>query len=285
MNSYIYSGFVIMVLDDIKCRLPRNFFVIDRAFFGDISLPPPPKHFRYAKEEERYRLCYYKLIVDKNDPPPPPSLLRLSKMPIKTLKSIASRNDLRGWAGLSKIDLVKFLVRHRYIFSDDFYKQRSLPNQIRAWVELFADNNFAKHYTEIMLNTLTKSGYYKPTNQIEYYCWWKGLLIANVNKKNLFFSGPNSFLVFEREMDVRIRKLIKDVRESLRVIQSEDASNFWTQEWRRKWKVMLKKINEIGVVWSEEEKDLFFSQLKERLVKKVLQIGDAYVFVFKKLLN
>ena len=176
-----------MVLDDIKCRLPRNFFVIDQAIFGDISLPPPPKHFKYAKEEERYRLCYYKLIVDKNDPPPPASLLRLSKMPIKTLKLIASRNDLRGWAGLSKIDLVKFLVRHRYIFSDDFYKQRSLPNQIRAWVELFADNNFAERYTEIMLNTLTKSGYYKPTNQIEYYCWWKGLLIANVLMRKTYF--------------------------------------------------------------------------------------------------
>ena len=177
-------------------------------------------------------------------------------MPIKKLKSIASRNDLGGWVGLSKIDLVKFLVRHRYIFSDDFYKQQSLPNQIRAWVELFADDNFTEHYTEIMLNTLTKSGYYEPTNQIEYYCWWKGLPLANVN-------DINSFLVFEREMDVRIREMIKDVGGSLRerIIQSEDASNFWTQEWRCEWKAMKERINESEAVWSEEEKDLFFLQL------------------------
>ena len=217
MNSYIYLGFKIMVLNDNKFRLPRNFFVIDRSIFGDISLPPPPKHFKYVKEEERYRLCFYMLIVDENDPPPSASLLRLSKMPIKKLKSIASRDDLRGWAGLSKIDLVRFLKRHRYMFSDDFYKQQSLPNQIRTWVELFADGNFAEHYTEIMLNTLTKSGYYKPTNQIEYYCWWKGFLSANVNEKNLFLNGPNSFLVFEREMNDRIRLIIKDIKESYKV--------------------------------------------------------------------
>ncbi len=95
-------------------------------------------------------------------------------MPIKKLKSIASRNDLGGWAGLSKIDLVKFLERHRYIFSDDFYKQRSLPNQIRAWVALFAVSNFPEHYIEVILNTLTKMNYYKPANQIECHCWWKG---------------------------------------------------------------------------------------------------------------
>ncbi len=52
MTSYKYSGFKIMVLNDNKCRLPRNFFVIDRATYGDnVLLPPPPKHFKYVKEE------------------------------------------------------------------------------------------------------------------------------------------------------------------------------------------------------------------------------------------
>ena len=97
------SGFKILVTND-NCG-PRNHFVIDRSIYGDIQLPPPPKHFEYAKKE-RYRLYFYTLIIDQNDPPPPASLLRLSKMPIKKLKSIASRNDLGGWAGLSKIDLV-----------------------------------------------------------------------------------------------------------------------------------------------------------------------------------
>ncbi len=187
MTSYKYSGFKIMVLNDNKCRLPRNLFVIDRATYGDnVLLPPPPKHFKYVKEE-RFRLCFYKLIKDKDDPPPPASLLRLSKMPIKKLKSIASRNDLGGWAGLSKIDLVKFLERHRYIFSDDFYKQRSLLNQIRAWVGLFAVSNFTEHYIEVILNTLTKMNYYKPTNQIE--CQYVGgkVFLFLINTKETYF--------------------------------------------------------------------------------------------------
>ncbi len=123
-----------------------------------------------------------------------------------------------------------------------------------------------------MLNTLTKSGHYKPTNQIEYYCWWKGLPLTNDNERNLFLSKPNSFIVFEREMDVRFREMILNAGGSVREIfmQSDDAFNFWIQEWGREEKAMKEKINEIGVVWSEEEKDLFFLQLKESLVKKVV---------------
>ncbi len=120
-----------------------------------------------------------------------------------------------------------------------------------------------------MLNTLTKSGYYKPTNQIEYYCWWKGLPLNYSKDIKLFLSKPNSFLVFEREMDVRIKNLIKDTEELFRerIVRVEGVSNFWIQEWHREWKAMLKKINEIGVVWSESEIKEFFSQLKERLRK------------------
>ncbi len=168
MTSYKYSGFQIMVTNDDHA--PRNHFFIDRFISGNKLLPPPPRHFRYGKKE-CIGLCFYRPLVHKNDPPPPASLLRLSEMSAKKLKAIASENDLRGWEDLSKTDLVRFLVKHRYIFSDDFYKQRSLPN------------------------TLTKAGYYNPTNQckceLEYYCWWKGLSLANDYEKRLFLSEPN----------------------------------------------------------------------------------------------
>ena len=269
MTSYKYSGFEIMVT--YENYGPRNHFAIDRTIYGDIPLPPPPKHFRYVKKY-RLGLCFYKLIIDRDDPPPPASLLRLSKM----LKAIASKNDLGGWAGLSKIDLVKFLERHRYIFSYDFYKQRSLPNQLKAWVGLFADGNFAEHYAEVMRNTLTKMDYYKPTNQIEYYCWWKGLPLANDNERILFLSEPNSFIMFEREMNVRFtNEVIGNVGEPIRerLSRIDNSLIFWVRELSREQKAMREKIYEMGVVWSEEEKDLFFSQLKASLEKKVLQIG------------
>ncbi len=81
---------------------------------------------------------------------------------------------------------------------------------------MFADGNFAKHYTEVMLNTLTKTGYYKPTNQIKYYCWWNGLPIAGNYERGLFSSKPDSFMVFEREMSVRFDKMIGNAGESVR---------------------------------------------------------------------
>ena len=270
MISYKYSGFEIMVT--YENYGPRNHFVIDRTIYGDIPLPPQSKHFKYVKKD-RAGLCFYKLIVDQNDPPPLASSLRLSKMPIKKLKAIASKNDLGGLAGLSKTDLVKFLERHRYIFSDDFYKQRSLPNQLKAWVGLFADGNFAEHYAKVVLNTLTKMDYYKPTNQIEYYCWWKGLPLSDDYERNLFLSEPNSLIAFEREMDFRFREMMignagEPIRE--RFMQSGDTFDFWIRELSREQKAMREKIREIGVVWSEEDKDLFFSQLKESLEKWVL---------------
>ena len=132
MTSHKYSGFEIMATNDD--RGIRNHFVIGRDIFGDIPLPPPPpKHFVYGKID-RLDLCFYRLIIDQNDPPPPASLLCLSKMSIKKLRAIASKNDLRGWAGLSKTDLMRFWGKNRYIFPDDFYKQRSLPSQLKAWV-------------------------------------------------------------------------------------------------------------------------------------------------------
>ncbi len=187
MTSYEDSGFEIMITNDDDGI--RNHFVIDRTIFVNTLLPPPPKHFVYGKID-RKKLCFYRLLVDKNDPPSPASLLRLSKMSVNKLKAIASKNDLGGWAGLGKADLVKFLKRHRYIFPDDFYKQKSLSNQLKAWVTLFADGNFAERYTEVMLNTLTKTGYYRPTNQIKYFSLHPLPFLWNLDK----FSRILSFI-------------------------------------------------------------------------------------------
>ena len=89
---------------------PRNHFVIDRTIFVNTLLPPLPKHFVYRRID-RKKLCFYRPLMDKNDPPPPASLLRLSKMSVKKLKAIASKNDLGGWAGLGKADLVKIFEK------------------------------------------------------------------------------------------------------------------------------------------------------------------------------
>ena len=102
MISYKNLGFRIMVLNDNKYKLPRNFLVTDRAIVGDVSLPPPPKHFKYV-EEERYRLCFYTFTVDKSDPPLPASLLNLSKMPIKRLlKSDSLEKRFRRMGNIRK---------------------------------------------------------------------------------------------------------------------------------------------------------------------------------------
>ena len=66
-----------------------------------------------------------------------------------------------------------------------------------------------------MLNTLTKTDYYRPTNQRE-GCWWKALPLSNVYKRDLFLSGPNSLMVFEREMDVRFGKMIDEIEKPIR---------------------------------------------------------------------
>ena len=84
-------GFKIMVT--YENYGPRNHFVIDRTIYVNTLLSPPPKHFVYRKID-RKRLCFYRLLVDKNDPPPPASLLRLSKMSVKKLKAIVSKNNL-----------------------------------------------------------------------------------------------------------------------------------------------------------------------------------------------
>ncbi len=91
--------------------------------------------------------------------------------------------------------------------------------------------------------------YYKPTNQCKgelECCWWKGLPLSNVHERDLFLSGPNSLMVFEREM---IDEIEKPIRERLRQGECQDVEtwNTWT---------MNKKIKKVGRAWS----DLFFSQ-------------------------
>ncbi len=263
------------------CELPKNYFVIDRAENENVILPPPPKHFKYV-EEDRKGLCFYELVEDENDPPLPASILRLHKMSFKKLKAIASRNDLGGWANLNKPNLLKFLERHRYVFTNDFYKQRSLKLQIQAWVGLFSSSNLAEHYTEVMLNVLTKSGYYKPNAEPE-YCWWKGSPLSDVYERDVFLGGPNSILVFHRDMGLRFRKMIVDIETPIRerLIRGEcqemEGGNMrWKEKTHCVWENMVNLIYKKERVWDEREIEQFLSFAKKTLEKfcRLLVLGD-----------
>ena len=87
--------------------------------------------------------------------------------------------------------------------------------------------------------------------------------------------------MFEREMSVRFDKMIgnagESVREKLRL--TEAAFDFWIRELSREREEMSNKIYEIGVVWSEEEKDLFFSQLKESLFSQLKETRRFLFFI------
>ena len=73
---------------------------------------------------------------------------------------------------------------------------------------------------------------------------------------------------------MRFSEMIINTEESVTEILDQNvvALEIWIQEVCREWKAMKEKINENGVVWSETEKDLFFSQLKVSLENKVLQM-------------
>ena len=199
---------------------------------------------------------------------------------MKRLKAIAARNDLGGWTNLDKPNLLKFLERHRYVFTDDFYKQRSLKLQLEAWVELFAAGNLAEHYVEVMLNSLTKSGYYKPDAEPEYFCWWKGLPLSNTYEIDLFLGGPDSVLMFHRKMGLRYRKMIVDieapVREDIRrgrCLEMVGGNWSWKKRVSFVWENLSKLIEKYDRVWDEKEVEHFFS-----ITKKVLEI-DCRFFV------
>ena len=270
----------ILVIDEQK--IPRNYFVLDKIINKDTSLPPPPKHFKYV-EEDRKGLCSYKIVEDENDPPLPASILRLHKMSFKRLKAIASRNDLGGWTNLDKPNLLKFLEKHRYVFTDDFYKQRSLKLQLQAWVELFAVGNLAEHYVEVILSTLTESGYHKPDAESEYCCWWKGLPLSGIYERDFFSGGPNSVLVFGREMNIRYGEMINNIeipiREMLRRGECEEVEG-GNARWKEETLCVCQNMNElierVGRVWDKREIEQFFSFAKKRLEKvcRLLILGD-----------
>ena len=246
----------IKVLVTNEQKIPRNYFVIDRDENENAALLPPPKHFKY-EVEDRVKLCYYKIVEDENDPPLPATILRLRKMSIKRLKAIAARNDLGGWANLDKPNLLKFLERHRYVFTDDFYLQRSLKFQLQAWVESFAVGNLAEHYAEVMLNALAKSGYYKPDAEPEYFCWWKGFPLSDTYEIGVFLGGPNSVLVFHRKMGLRFRQMIVDIetpiRESIRRGECEEVEG-GNERWKEKtfcvWENTSDLIERLDKVWN-----------------------------------
>ena len=191
----IRSEFRIMI--DPKGEIPKNIFVTDRFSVRDARPPPPPKHFKY-EIDDRDLICYHTIVEDESDPPPPVSLLRLSEMSSEWLREVASGNGLRGWEFLDKDELVKFLEAHRYVFPDDFYKQRSLPDQLRAWVGLFAIGNFAEHYAEVMINSLIKTNYLKEFVSCEREWWWGRLSFAFYYETELFSFGMDSFVLFEK---------------------------------------------------------------------------------------
>jgi hypothetical protein len=120
----------------------------------------------------------YKLVVDETNPPPPVHLLRLAEIRVEDLQSIALESGLKGWSELGKANLVRFLETHRYIFPDVFYEQRSFPDMLKAWTELFAPTGVAKHYTEVIRETLVKastlwraSQFFGPTHNFRGLCF------------------------------------------------------------------------------------------------------------------
>ena len=82
-------------------------------------------------------------------------------------------------------------------------------------------------------------------------------------------------MVFEREMDICYANMMDEIdkliRERLRQGEYEETEGRYV-DWRQGvpivWWAMRKKISKIGRVWSETEKDLFFSQLRADLEKR-----------------
>ncbi len=215
-------------------------------------------------------VCYYTIVEDESDPPPPVSLLRLSEMTLERLRKVAFGNGLRGWETLNKDKLVKFLEAHRYIFSDDFYKQRSLPNQLRAWVGLFAVGYFVKHYVEVMINSLTKTGYFSEFVSCERKWWWSRLHFAFCHEIELFLFGMESFMVFDKLICYEFEMIVCSLEHFLSVDESHESYNVWRREVDLEWKTMRGKLND--VVWCFKDRVLFLSGLRNRLQEKISNI-------------
>ena len=254
MAMVICPNFNIMI--DPKGEIPKNIFVTDR-FDSNINLPSLPIHFRY-EIDDRDLICYYTIVEDENDPPPPTSLLRLSEMSSEWLRKVASGNGLRGWNFLNKNELVKFLEAHRYVFPDDFYKQRSLPDQIKAWVGLFAVGNFAEHYAEVMTNSLIGTNYLSEFVYCEREWWWSRLCFAFDYEIELFSFGMSSFDVFYKLLCLKFETVEREIREFY------NMSDDWCRKVDLEWEKMVGGLS--GEVWCFEDRVSFRSRLREKFL-------------------
>ncbi len=261
----IRSEFRIMI--DPKGEISRNIFVTDRFSVKDARPPPPPNHFRY-EIDDRDLVCYYTIVEDENDPPPPTSLLRLSEMSSEWLRKAASGNGLRGWEFLGKNELVRFLEAHRYVFSDDFYKHRSLPNQLRTWVSLFAVDNFAEHYAEVMTNSLIRTNYLSEFVSCEREWWWSRLCFAFDYEIELFSFGMRSFEVFRKLMCLKFETIVYEVGE---LFDTNEGYDIWCREVDSEWEVMRGELGD--EVWCFEDRVSFLSNLRE----KIFEIRNRFI--------
>ena len=268
----IRTEFNIMI--DPKGKIPRNIFITDRFSVRDARPPPPPIHFRY-ETDDRDLICYYTIVEDENDPPPPTSLLRLSEMSSEWLRKAASGNGLRGWEFLGKNELVKFLEAHRYVFSDDFYKHRSLPDQLRTWVGLFAVDNFAEHYAEVMTNSLIGTNYLSEFVGCEREWWWSRLCFAFDYEIELFSFGMRSFDVFYKLLCLKFEMIVYEVEGIFYINGGHESYNVWCRAVDLEWETMRGKLD--GKVWCFEDRVSFLSHLRDRLEEKFFSIQNRFI--------
>ena len=257
----IRSDFRIMI--DPKGEIPRNIFVTDRFFVLGMRPPPPPNHFRY-EIDDRDLVCYYTIVEDENDPPPPVSFLRLSEMSSEWLRKVASGNGLRGWEFLDKNELVRFLEAHRYVFSDDFYKHRSLPNQLRTWVSLFAVDNFAEHYAEVMTNSLIRANYLSEFVSCEREWWWDRLSFAFDYETELFSFGMESFDVLYKLICSKFEMIVYEVEKLFGMSKDHEGYDVWRRKVGLERETMIGRLGD--EVWRFKDRASFLLDLGEKLV-------------------
>ena len=83
----------------------------------------------------------------------------LSGLTVKELRHIARESGLYGHTALRKASLIRFLHKRRQLIKKCVEKQM-FPAAMKTWVELFADGNFAEHYTQVIMNTLPIMSYF-----------------------------------------------------------------------------------------------------------------------------
>ena len=84
----------------------------------------------------------------------------LSGLTVKELRDIARESGLYEYTALRKANLIRFLDRRSRVIKKCVEK-RMFPDGLRAWVELFAPNEFAaEHYTQMIMNMLSDMSYF-----------------------------------------------------------------------------------------------------------------------------